>query len=125
VAIRLLRRVRDFAQVKGDGTVSRDSARSALEMLEVDELGLDAMDRRILLTLIDKFGGGPVGVETLSHAVCEEPGTIEDVYEPFLIQCGYLHRTPRGRVATGRAYQHFGRSLPEGARESQESLFKP
>jgi len=124
VAIRLLRRVRDFAQVKGDGTVSRDAARGALAMLEVDELGLEAMDRRILLTLIDKFGGGPVGVETLSHAVCEEPGTIEDVYEPFLIQCGYLHRTPRGRVATERAYKHFGRTLTQAARESQESLFK-
>ena len=125
VAIRLLRRVRDFAQVRGGGVVSREVAQEALEMLEVDELGFDSMDRKILLTLIDKFDGGPVGVETLSHAVCEEKDTIEDVYEPFLIQCGYLHRTPRGRMATRLAYEHFGRVAPQTLGEPQEPLFPP
>jgi Holliday junction DNA helicase RuvB len=123
VAIRLLRRVRDFAQVKGGGIVSRKLAGEALAMLEVDHQGFDGMDRKILLTLIDKFDGGPVGVETLSHAVCEEKDTIEDVYEPFLIQCGYLHRTPRGRVATRLAYEHFGRVPPPAAGEGQQALF--
>jgi len=124
VAIRLLRRVRDYAQVEGAAAISREVAAGALAMLEVDELGFDSMDRKILLTLIDKFDGGPVGVETLSHAVCEEKDTIEDVYEPFLIQGGYLHRTPRGRVATRLAYEHFGRLYPEGARD-QRPLFAP
>jgi Holliday junction DNA helicase RuvB len=125
VAIRLLRRVRDFAQVKGTGVIDREVADAALKMLEVDPKGFDSMDRKILLTIIDKFDGGPVGVETLSHAVCEEKDTIEDVYEPFLIQCGYLNRTPRGRVATRLAYEHFGRRLPEAAAGGQEGLFPP
>ena len=119
ITLRLLRRVRDFAQVKGAPVITRQVADEALAMLEVDRLGFDSMDRKILLTLIDKFDGGPVGVETLSHAVCEERDTIEDVYEPFLIQGGYLHRTPRGRVATRLAYEHFGKLPPEGATQSE------
>jgi Holliday junction DNA helicase RuvB len=105
--------VRDFAQVRGDGRVTRDVARGGLALLEVDEVGFDRMDRAILLTIIDKFDGGPVGVETLAAAVGEERDTIEDVYEPYLIQEGYLQRTPRGRQATGIAYRHFGRD-PNG-----------
>ncbi len=114
IANRLLRRVRDFAEVEGDGRVTRDVARGALNRLEVDGLGLDPMDRRILLTLIDKFDGGPVGLTSLSAAVSEATDTLEEVYEPFLIQEGLLHRTPRGRVATAAAYAHLGRSMPQG-----------
>jgi len=117
VANRLLRRVRDFAQVKGDGTVSKAVAESALKMLDVDVLGLDVMDRKLLLAVIEKFGGGPVGVENLAHAIGEEADTIEDVLEPFLIQQGYLKRTPRGRVATLSAYRHFGIVAPAAARD--------
>jgi Holliday junction DNA helicase RuvB len=108
IANRLLRRVRDFAQVRGEGKVTREAARDGLALLEVDEAGFDRMDRAILLTIIEKFDGGPVGVETLAAAVGEERDTIEDVYEPFLIQEGYLQRTPRGRQATATAYRHFG-----------------
>ncbi len=107
IANRLLRRTRDFAQVDGDGTITIDVARHALNALEVDSCGLDDMDARILLTLIEKFGGGPTGLGTLAVAVGEEAGTIEEVYEPFLIQEGFLERTPRGRVAARRAYSHF------------------
>jgi holliday junction DNA helicase RuvB len=109
VANRLLRRVRDYAQVRADGVITQDVADRALRLLEVDELGMDAMDRKLLLTIIDKFAGGPVGIETLSSAISEERDTIEDIYEPFLMQRGFLDRTPRGRVVTLRAYQHFGR----------------
>ena len=109
IANRLLKRVRDFAQVKADGIITGDVALSALEMLEVDHRGFDFMDRTILLTLIDKFDGGPVGIDSLSSAIGEEKNTIEDVYEPYLIQEGFLHRTTRGRVATKLAYEHFGR----------------
>ncbi len=109
VANRLLRRVRDFAQVDGKKIVDADAARSGLKRLEVDERGLDFMDKKLLLTIIDKFGGGPVGVDTLSAAVAEERDTIEDVYEPFLIQEGLIERTPRGRLATPAAYKHYGR----------------
>ena len=109
IANRLLKRVRDYAQVKANGRVTRQVAREALELLRVDELGLDDMDRRILLTIIDKFQGGPLGLDTLATAVCEERNTLEDVYEPFLIQSGFLLRTPRGRMATASAYEHFGR----------------
>ena len=109
IANRLLRRARDFAQVKGDGVISQDLADMALTRLEVDNRGFDHMDRRILLTIIDKFGGGPVGLETLAAAVGEEKDTIEDVIEPYLIQQGYLNRTPRGRTATEVAYRHFQR----------------
>jgi len=108
IANRLLRRVRDFAQVLGDGTIDQRVAHHALDRLDVDERGFDEMDRRILQTIIEKFSGGPVGIETLAVAVSEERGTIEDVYEPFLIQLGFLARTPRGRVATRLAYGHFG-----------------
>jgi holliday junction DNA helicase RuvB len=109
IANRLLRRARDFAQVKGNGVISRELADMALTRLEVDGRGFDHMDRRILLTIIDKFGGGPVGLETLAAAVGEEKDTIEDVIEPYLIQQGYLNRTPRGRTATLAAYRHFQR----------------
>jgi Holliday junction DNA helicase RuvB len=112
IANRLLRRVRDFAQVEGDGRISREVATHALERLEVDGHGLDPMDRRILLTLIEKFDGGPVGVDTLAAAVGEQRETVEDVYEPYLLQEGLLHRTPRGRVGTPAAYRYFGKPLP-------------
>jgi len=112
VANRLLRRVRDYAQVKADGTVSKAVADAALRMLEVDTLGLDVMDRKLLLAVIEKFAGGPVGVENLAAAIGEERGTIEDVLEPYLIQQGYLQRTLRGRVATPAAYRHFGILAP-------------
>jgi Holliday junction DNA helicase RuvB len=120
IANRLLRRVRDYAQVKAKGRIDREIAHRALEMLDVDVVGFDPMDRKILLTIIDKFGGGPVGIETLSAAIAEEKDTLEDVYEPYLIQEGYLNRTPRGRVATPRAYAHFGRQEP--AAGGQERL---
>jgi holliday junction DNA helicase RuvB len=109
IANRLLRRVRDFAEVKGNGAINQELADLALERLEVDRSGFDHMDRRILLTIIDKFAGGPVGLETLAAAVGEERDTIEDVIEPYLLQQGYLNRTPRGRTATPLAYQHFQR----------------
>ena len=117
VANRLLRRVRDYAQVKGDGTVSKAVAEAALKMLDVDALGLDVMDRKLLLAVIEKFGGGPVGVDNLAHAVGEEADTIEDVLEPFLIQQGYLQRTPRGRIATLSAYRHFGIVAPAAVKD--------
>ena len=112
IANRLLRRVRDFAQVKADGCITVKVAREALAQMEVDDKGFDSMDRKLLLTIIEKFGGGPVGVETLAAAISEEKDTIEDVYEPFLIQGGFLNRTPRGRQATPQAYQHFGLTKP-------------
>jgi Holliday junction DNA helicase RuvB len=112
IANRLVRRVRDFAQVRADGFMSRQVVRDALDLLEIDEMGFDQMDRTILLTIIDKFGGGPVGLDTLSAAISEESDTIEDVYEPYLIQQGFLNRTPRGRVASAAAYAHFGRVAP-------------
>jgi len=114
VANRLLRRVRDFAQVRHDGGISGDVARAGLELFEVDELGLDKLDLAILTSIVDKFGGGPVGLSTLAAAVGEETDTVEDVYEPYLLQLGFLQRTPRGRVATERAYRHLGVTI-EGA----------
>ena len=117
VANRLLRRVRDYAQVKAAGAVSKSVAEAALAMLDVDVLGLDVMDRKLLLAVIEKFGGGPVGVENLAHAIGEDADTIEDVLEPYLIQQGYLQRTPRGRVATLAAYRHFGLVAPSGAHD--------
>lgn len=111
----LLRRVRDFAQVKGSGVIDGDIARYALTALNVDEHGLDEMDNRILEAIIDKFKGGPVGISTIATAVGEEPGTLEEVYEPYLIQEGYLKRTPRGREATDRAYRHIGRTPPSAS----------
>jgi Holliday junction DNA helicase RuvB len=118
---RLLKRARDFAQVKAAGLLNAEVARAALQLLEVDEKGFDHMDRKIMLTIMEKFGGGPVGVETLSSAISEEKDTIEDVYEPFLTQCGFIQRTPRGRVATDLAYQYFGLLRP--ASNKQENLF--
>jgi len=115
IANRLLRRVRDFAQVRAQGSITAPVADQALQMLEVDQRGFDKMDRAILLTIIDKFSGGPVGVETLAAAVGEERDTIEDVYEPFLIQEGYLSRTPKGRMATPLAFSHFGKAQREHA----------
>jgi len=126
IANRLLRRVRDYAQVKAGGAITKKVTEEALKMLEVDPKGFDKMDTMLLLTLIDKFSGGPVGVETLAAAIGEEKDTIEDVYEPFLIQAGFLNRTPRGRIATALAYEHFGRkqesTQPSGAKK-QPTLF--
>ena len=121
VANRLLKRVRDFAEVDGKRTITAEVADAALDMLAVDHHGLDEMDRRILLTLIDKFQGGPIGIDTLSTSVCEEKNTLEDVYEPFLIQSGFLVRTPRGRMATSAAYEHFNR--PYLQKEEPPGLF--
>ncbi|MFM8347411.1 MAG: Holliday junction branch migration DNA helicase RuvB [Bacteroidota bacterium] len=121
IANNLLKRTRDFAQIKGDGTITRSIAQLALNALDVDEDGLDEMDNRILLTIIEKFKGGPVGLSTIATAVSEEAETIEEVYEPFLIQEGYLKRTSRGREVTERAYQHL--RLPPPARSGQSGLF--
>ncbi len=120
IANRLLRRVRDFAEVEGDGVINRDIACFALERLEVDNAGFDQMDRQILLTIIEKFDGGPVGIETIAAAVSEPRDTIEDVYEPFLMQNGFLQRTPRGRIATRLAYEHLGVRPRQG---EQRGLF--
>jgi Holliday junction DNA helicase RuvB len=120
VANRLLRRVRDYASVRADGVITRDVAMQALARLDVDEFGLDDMDARILTTIIEKFEGGPVGLGTVAVAVGEDAGTLEEVYEPFLIQQGFLQRTPRGRTATAAAYRHFGFTVPPGA---QNTLF--
>lgn len=117
VANRILKRVRDYAQVEAEGIVTEEVARRALDMIGVDDKGLDKMDQHIMLTIIEKFGGGPIGLDTLSAAVSEEKDTLEDVYEPFLIQMGYMKRTPRGRVATELAYKHFGIKPDQGQRK--------
>jgi Holliday junction DNA helicase RuvB len=122
VANRLLRRVRDYAQVRADGIITEDVARAALAMLDVDQFGLDDMDARILKAIIEKFDGGPVGVATISAAIGEDASTLEEVYEPFLVQQGFLQRTPRGRVATPMAYRHFGYTPPPVPTE-QVALF--
>jgi Holliday junction DNA helicase RuvB len=122
VANRLLRRVRDYAQVRANGVITEDVARAALAMLDVDQFGLDDMDARILKAIIEKFDGGPVGVSTISAAIGEDASTLEEVYEPFLVQQGFLQRTPRGRVATPMAYRHFGYTPPPVATE-QVALF--
>jgi Holliday junction DNA helicase RuvB len=122
VANRLLRRVRDYAQVRADGIITEDVARAALAMLDVDQFGLDDMDARILKSIIEKFDGGPVGVATISAAIGEDASTLEEVYEPFLVQQGFLQRTPRGRVATPMAYRHFGYAPPAVPSE-QVALF--
>jgi Holliday junction DNA helicase RuvB len=120
IANRLLRRVRDYAQVRASGRITIEVARAALQLLEVDEHGFDEVDRRLLRTIIDKFGGGPVGLNTIAAAISEEKDAIEDIYEPFLIQVGFLDRTPRGRVATPRAYGYFGLMAPaEQRRDSR------
>ena len=121
IANRLLRRVRDYAQVKADGIVTREVANDALEMMEVDGKGLDKMDHKLLLAMIEKYSGGPVGIENLAASISEEKDTIEDVLEPYLIQTGFIQRTPRGRVATPLAYKHFNKLPP--SKNDQESLF--
>jgi len=121
VANRILKRVRDYAQVRADGCITEAVAREALAMREVDELGLDDIDRRVLMTIIEKFEGGPVGLETIAAALSEESDTIMDVVEPYLLQLGFLNRTPRGRVATRRAYEHLG--IPYEEKPGQPSLF--
>ena len=123
IANRLLRRVRDFAEVKASGVISGEVAVAALDMLDVDPLGFDMLDRKLLLTVIEKFDGGPVGVDSLAAAMSEERGTIEDVVEPFLIQQGFLMRTARGRMATRNAYLHFGLAVPAGERDPNLPLF--
>jgi Holliday junction DNA helicase RuvB len=119
IANRLLRRVRDYAQVRGTGHIDRPTAQAALEMLQVDQHGFDEIDRRLLMTIIEKYQGGPVGVNTLAAALAEEPDAIEEIYEPFLMQIGFLDRTPRGRIATQLAYKHFGIEPPK----KQNTLF--
>ncbi|MGQ9658604.1 MAG: Holliday junction branch migration DNA helicase RuvB [Thermochromatium sp.] len=125
IANRLLRRVRDYAQVRGDGRISAEIADQALSMLKVDALGFDHMDRRLLSAVIEKFNGGPVGVESLAAAIGEERGTIEDILEPFLIQQGFLMRTPRGRMATQLAYQYFGLRAKQATASVAADLFDP
>ena len=114
IANRLLKRVRDYAQVRSDGRITKEIADAALTLLEVDQLGFDRMDRQIILTILEKYNGGPVGLGTLAAALCEEQDTLEDVYEPFLIQCGFLQRTSRGRMATSRAAEYFAKSSSQG-----------
>ena len=123
IANRLLRRVRDYAEVKADGQISGSVAQAALDMLQVDDFGLDVLDRRLLMALMENFDGGPVGVDSLAAAISEERGTIEDVVEPFLIQSGFIARTPRGRIATRTAWQHFGLQPPTGS-VAQATLFQ-
>ena len=122
IANALLRRVRDFAQVKGNGRIDTRIARIALTALNIDQFGLDEIDNKILLTIIDKFHGGPVGLSTIATAIGEDTGTVEEVYEPFLIMEGFVKRTPRGRMATELAYQHFGRNI-YGGNDGQPTLF--
>ncbi|HBY46964.1 MAG TPA: Holliday junction branch migration DNA helicase RuvB, partial [Chloroflexi bacterium] len=122
VANRLLKRVRDFAQVRASGVITEEVARDAMSLLDVDQLGLDDVDRRILLAIIEKFDGGPVGVDTLAAATSEETDTIMDVYEPYLIQLGFLQRTPRGRVATRHAYLHLGLPAPTLSDDARQAL---
>jgi Holliday junction DNA helicase RuvB len=124
VANRLLRRVRDYAQVRADGIIDTQVAQAALDLLDVDEYGLDEMDGRILKTIIEKFEGGPVGLSSLAVALGEDASTLEEVYEPFLIQEGFLMRTPRGREATARAYRRFGYTRPSPDGGDQSSLFE-
>jgi holliday junction DNA helicase RuvB len=121
IANRLLRRVRDYSEVRHDGSITIESAREALRMLEVDEYGLDEIDRKILATMIERFGGGPVGLGSLASSIAEDKGTIEDLYEPYLIQVGFIQRTPRGRVASRLAYEHLG--YPLSAAKGQPRLF--
>ncbi|MGD9934012.1 MAG: Holliday junction branch migration DNA helicase RuvB [Dehalococcoidia bacterium] len=128
IANRILRRVRDYAQVRGDGTVTLDATRAAVELLDVDELGLDETDRRVLDCIVSKFDGGPVGLDTIAASIGEDPDTIMDVYEPFLLQLGFLQRTPRGRLATPAAYRHLGLPLPAAraaaTAEAQRALWE-
>jgi Holliday junction DNA helicase RuvB len=124
IANRLLRRARDYAEVMAEGVITRDVAAEALDREEVDEVGLDAMDRKVLQALIEKFPERPVGLETLAHAISEEPDTLADVIEPFLLKEGFIQRTPRGRVATRRAYEHLGIPYPEQRQSDQLGLWE-
>ena len=124
IANRLLRRVRDYAEVHGEGVLTLDAAREALAMLDVDDLGLDDTDRAVMRCIIDKFNGGPVGLDTIAASISEEADTVMDVYEPFLLQCGFLQRTPRGRVATLNAYAHLGYEAPRSVSASQATLWE-
>ncbi|WP_213422866.1 Holliday junction branch migration DNA helicase RuvB [Bhargavaea massiliensis] len=119
IANRLLRRVRDFAQVRGNGQITLPTAQEALELLQVDSHGLDSIDHKLLLSMIERFRGGPVGLDTIAASIGEESATIEDVYEPYLLQVGFLQRTPRGRVVTPLAYEHFGMDMPDDGRRNQ------
>ncbi|HSK67779.1 MAG TPA: Holliday junction DNA helicase RuvB C-terminal domain-containing protein, partial [Candidatus Limnocylindria bacterium] len=122
IANRMLKRVRDYAQIKADGRITREVAHEGLNLMEVDGLGLDKVDRTVLLCMIDKFGGGPVGLDTLAASTGEDALTIEDVYEPFLLQLGFIQRTPRGRLATQRAYEHLGRPFTAAAAPADTQL---
>ena len=122
IANRMLKRVRDYAQVKGNGCITEEIAREGLDMLDVDRLGLDRVDRTLLLTMIDKFGGGPVGLDTLAASTGEDANTIEDVYEPYLLQLGFIQRTPRGRICTPAVYEHLGRVRPVNMAASSEQI---
>ena len=124
IANRLLKRVRDFAEVKNSPNITREITRYALDMMEVDELGLDYTDRKIILTMIDKFKGKPVGLDTLAASTGEEANTIEDVYEPYLLQIGFIARTPRGRICLDRAYEHFNREMPQSVKEQIKDYVK-
>jgi Holliday junction DNA helicase RuvB len=126
VALRLLRRVRDYAQVRAEGRITQETAVSALDLLEIDGLGLDDLDRRVLLTIIEKFGGGPVGLDTIGASISEESDTIMDVVEPYLLQLGFLSRTARGRIATPHAYKHLNITPPAAPQETpnQPTLFE-
>jgi Holliday junction DNA helicase RuvB len=121
IANRLLRRVRDYAQVRADGHISQSIAETALDLLEVDRYGLDEIDQKIMLTILEKYGGGPVGLNTIAAGIGEEPNTIEEVYEPYLIQLGFIDRTPRGRIAMDRAFDYF--KIPRRLRSSQPTLW--
>ena len=123
IANRMLKRVRDFAEVKGNGTISAEIADEALSRMEVDKLGLDMIDRKMMLFIIENFGGGPVGLDTLAASIGEDSNTIEDVYEPYLLQLGFLNRTPRGRMATAKAYEHFGVAYKRAEDSGQQSVF--
>jgi Holliday junction DNA helicase RuvB len=120
VALRLLRRVRDYAQVRGDGRITGEAAGEALKLLEIDSLGLDDLDRRVLISIIGKFGGGPVGLDTISASISEEADTIMDVVEPYLLQLGFLERTSRGRIATEHAYKHLGYEVNDSSSKSNQ-----
>ena len=123
ISNRLIKRVRDFAQVRGDGVITREAAADALNILEIDELGLDKTDRAMLSTMIKKFGGGPVGLDTLAASTGEDAGTIEDVYEPYLMQLGFVMRTPRGRILTPAAYEHMKLPMPQEDGDDRQLRF--
>lgn len=125
VALRLLRRVRDYAQVRGDGRITKAASDEALALLEIDALGLDDLDRRVLRAIVQKFGGGPVGLETIAASISEEPDTIMDVVEPYLLQLGFLERTPRGRAATPHAYAHLGIPLAPDGKKGNDDVIQP